>query len=87
MGLLDGKVVIITGAARAASGSATADVVYEQGAVVVPTGRDGSELALISAVRRGSQVASHRARRKRRGFRHECLRRRRSNAIRGASTV
>ena len=50
MGLLDGKVVIITGAAGGI-GSATADVVYEQGAVVVPTGRDGSELALISAVR------------------------------------
>jgi meso-butanediol dehydrogenase/(S,S)-butanediol dehydrogenase/diacetyl reductase len=50
VGLLDGKVVIITGAAGGI-GSATADVVYEQGAVVVPTGRDGSELALISAVR------------------------------------
>ena len=50
MGLLDGKVVIITGAAGGI-GSATADVVYEQGAVVVPTGRDGSELAAISAVR------------------------------------
>jgi meso-butanediol dehydrogenase/(S,S)-butanediol dehydrogenase/diacetyl reductase len=50
MGNLDGKVVVITGAAGGI-GSATADVVYEQGGVVVPAGRDDSELAAIAAVR------------------------------------
>ncbi|MDT5289674.1 MAG: hypothetical protein QOF88_4563 [Mycobacterium sp.] len=50
MGLLDHKIVLITGAAGGI-GSATADVVYEQGATVIPTGRDDSELAAISAVR------------------------------------
>jgi meso-butanediol dehydrogenase/(S,S)-butanediol dehydrogenase/diacetyl reductase len=50
MGLLDGKVVVITGAAGGI-GSATADVVYEQGAIVIPAGRDDAELFALSAVR------------------------------------
>jgi len=50
MALLDSKIVIITGAAGGI-GSATADVVWEQGATVIPTGRDEGELATLSAVR------------------------------------
>jgi meso-butanediol dehydrogenase / (S,S)-butanediol dehydrogenase / diacetyl reductase len=50
MGLLDGKIVVITGAAGGI-GSATADVVYEQGATVIPAGRDDAELTALSAVR------------------------------------
>jgi NADP-dependent 3-hydroxy acid dehydrogenase YdfG len=37
------------------SGSATADVVYEQGGVVIPAGRDDSELAAIAAARDDSR--------------------------------
>jgi meso-butanediol dehydrogenase/(S,S)-butanediol dehydrogenase/diacetyl reductase len=50
MGPLDGKVIILTGAAGGI-GSATAEVLFEQGATVVPTGRDATELADLSGVR------------------------------------
>ena len=50
MGLLDGKIVVITGAAGGI-GSATADVIYEQGGTVIPAGRDDGELAALSAKR------------------------------------
>ena len=50
MGLLDGKLIIITGAAGGI-GSATADVLHEEGATVVAVGRDTSEVALIASAR------------------------------------
>jgi meso-butanediol dehydrogenase / (S,S)-butanediol dehydrogenase / diacetyl reductase len=50
IGPLDGKIVVLTGAAGGI-GSATADVLYEQGATVIPTGRDATEVAALSGLR------------------------------------
>jgi meso-butanediol dehydrogenase / (S,S)-butanediol dehydrogenase / diacetyl reductase len=54
MGLLDNRVVIVTGAAGGI-GSATADVLYEQGAIVVAVGRDDDEVASLASVRRDAR--------------------------------
>jgi meso-butanediol dehydrogenase / (S,S)-butanediol dehydrogenase / diacetyl reductase len=50
MGELTGKVIVVTGAAGGI-GSATVDILHEQGATVIPTGRDEREVTALAAVR------------------------------------